>query len=54
MEYSLDKICIIKIDDNYIFRKFTLLWSNCVNSILYKELFVEFLGENMFNKYKNR
>jgi len=46
MEYSkgpLGKICIIKTDDNYVFRKFTLLCaisnskSKCVRATLYKE-----------------
>ena len=59
MEFSkceLSKRCVIKTDDNYFFRKFTLL---CVGATLYKEggmtkeRFVEFLEENIFNKYKN-
>ena len=60
---SLGKRCIIKTDDNYVFRKFTLLCaisnSKCVGATLYKEggmnkeRFVEFLEGNIFNKYKN-
>jgi len=52
-----------KTDDNYVFRKFTLLVainnSKCIGSKLYyqggmtKERFVDFLQENVFNKYKN-
>ena len=66
LEFSkceLGKRCVIKTDDNYFFRKFTLLCaisnSKCVGSILYKEggmtkeRFVEFLEANIFNKYKN-
>ena len=66
MEFSkceLGKRCIIKTDDNYVFRKFTLLCaisnSKCVGATMYekggmtKERFVEFLEENIFNKYKN-
>ena len=66
MEYSkcsLGKRCVVKTDDNYVFRKFTLLCaisnSKCVGAILYKEggmtkeRFVEFLDANIFNKYKN-
>ena len=66
MEYSkcsLGKRCVIKTDDNYVFRKFTLLCaisnSKCVGATLYKEggmtkeRFVEFLEANIFNKYKN-
>ena len=76
MEFSkceLGKRCVVKTDDNYIFRKFTLLCacnlgtedagaisnSKCVDATLYKEggmtkeRFVEFLEENIFNKYKN-
>jgi hypothetical protein len=38
---SLGKRCVVKIDDNYIFRKFTLLCaisnSKCVGATLYKE-----------------
>ena len=65
-EYSkcyLGKRCVVKTDDNYFFRSFTLLCaisnSKCVGSSLYqiggmtKERFVEFLQENIFNKYKN-
>jgi transposase len=56
MEYSkcpLGKRCVVKTDDNYVFRKFTLLCaisnSKCVGATLYKEgsmtkeRFVEFL-----------
>lgn len=60
---SLGKRCIIKTDDNYVFRKFTLLCaisnSKCVGATMYekggmtKERFVEFLEANIFNKYKN-
>lgn len=56
-------ICVVKTDDNYIFRKFTLLVVinnyECVCSKLYqqegmtKERFVEFLHENIFTKYKD-
>jgi transposase len=66
MEYSkcsLGKRCVIKTDDNYVFRKFTLLCaisnSKCIGATLYKEggmtkeRFVEFLEANIFNKYKN-
>jgi transposase len=59
----LGKRCIIKTDDNYVFRKFTLLCaisnSKCVGATMYekggmtKERFVEFLEANIFNKYKN-
>ena len=50
-------------DDNFIFRKFTLLSAisnkKCIGWILYekggstKERFVEFLQNNIFQKYKN-
>ena len=66
LEYSkcfLGKRCIIKTDDNYVFRKFTLLCAinnrKCIGANLYKEggmtkeRFVEFLEENIFNKYKD-
>jgi len=66
MEYSkcfLGKRCVVKTDDNYVFRKFTLLCaisnSKCIGATLYKEggmtkeRFVEFLEANIFNKYKN-
>ena len=66
IEYSkcfLGKRCVIKTNDNYIFRKFTLLCaisnSKCAGATLYKEggmtkeRFVEFLEANIFNKYKN-
>lgn len=65
-EYSkclLGKRCVVRTDDNYIFRKFTLLCainnSKCIGASLYKEdgmtkeRFVEFLENNIFNKYKN-
>jgi len=54
---SLGKRCVTKTDDNYVFRKFTLLCaisnSKCVGATLYKERFIEFLEANIFNKYKN-
>ena len=60
---SLGKRCVVKTDDNYVFRKFTLLCaisnSKCIGATLYKEgsmtkeRFVEFLEGNIFNKYKN-
>jgi len=60
---DLGKRCVVKTDDNYVFRKFTLLCaisnSKCVGATLYKEggmtkeRFVEFLEANIFNKYKN-
>jgi hypothetical protein len=60
---SLGKRCIIKTDDNYVFKKFTLLCAinnkKCISANLYKEggmtkeRFVNFLEENIFNKYKN-
>lgn len=60
---ALGKRCVIKTDDNYVFRKFTLLCaisnSKCVGATFYKEggmtkeRFVEFLEANIFNKYKN-
>ena len=66
LEYSkcfLGKRCIIKTDDNYVFRKFTLLCAinnrKCIGANLYKEggmtkeRFVNFLEENIFNKYKD-
>jgi len=65
-EYSrckLGKRCVVKTDDSYIFRKFTLLVaiknSKCVGWKLYekggmtKEKIVEFLEEFVFDKYKN-
>lgn len=65
-EYSkcyLGKRCVVKTDDNYVFKKFTLLCainnSNCIGAILYKEggmtkeRFVAFLEQTIFNKYKN-
>jgi transposase len=60
---DLGKRCVVKTDDNYVFRKFTLLCaisnSKCISATLYKEggmtkeRFVEFLEANIFNKYKN-
>jgi transposase len=60
---DLGKRCVVKTDDNYVFRKFTLLCaisnSKCIGATLYKEggmtkeRFVEFLEANIFNKYKN-
>ena len=65
-EYSkclLGKRCVVKTDDNYVFRKFTLLCaitnSECLGATLYKEggmtkeRFVEFLQQHIFGKYKN-
>ena len=65
-EYSrckLGKRCVVKTDNSYIFRKFTLLVaiknSKCVGWKLYekggmtKERLVEFLEEFVFDKYKN-
>jgi hypothetical protein len=65
-EYSrckLGKRCIVKTDDSYIFRKFTLLVaiknSKCIGWELYekggmkKEIFFEFLEKYVFGKYKN-
>ena len=66
MEYSrcdIGKRCVIKTDDNFVFKKFTLLSAisnkKCVGWILYekggstKERFVEFLQNIVFQKYKN-
>jgi len=66
MEYSrcsLGKRCIVKTDDSYLFRKFTLLVaisnSKCIGWTIYenggmtKERLVIFLNEFVFNKYKN-
>ena len=60
---SLGKRCVVKTDDRYIFRKFTLLVaiknSKCVGWKLYekggmtKERLVNFLEEFLFDKYKN-
>ena len=65
-EYSRCKIgkrCVVKTDDSYFFRKFTLLVaiknSKCIGWKLYekggmtKEKLVEFLEEFVFDKYKN-
>ena len=66
MEYSrcyIGKRCVVKTDDNFVFRKFTLLVaisnSKCIGYILYKkggmtkERFVKFLKKFIFKKYKN-
>jgi transposase len=66
MEYSrcdIGKRCIIKTNDNLVFKKFTLLSAisnkKCLGWILYKkggstkERFVEFLQNIIFQKYKN-
>ena len=66
LEYSkckLGKRCILKTDDNNVFKKFTLLVainnSKCIGYKLYekggmnKERFVDFLKDNIFNNYKN-
>ena len=66
LEYSrcrLGKRCVIKTDDNIVFQKFTLLVaisnSKCIGYKLYqkggmtKERLVDFLENNVFNKYKN-
>jgi transposase len=65
-EYSrcyLGKRCIVRSNNNYVFKSFTLLCaissSKCVGYKLYekggttKERFVDFLQQNVFNKYKN-
>jgi transposase len=65
-EYSrcyLGKRCIVRSDDNYVFKSFTLFCaissSKCIGYKLYekggttKERFVDFLQQNVFNKYKN-
>ena len=59
----LGKRCVVKTDDNYVFRKFTLLCaiknSKCIGAKLYKEggmtkeRFVKFLQDIVFKKYKN-
>lgn len=66
MEYSRcdsGKRCVIKTDDNFVFKKFTLLSAisnkKCLGWILYekggstKERFVDFLQNYIFQKYKN-
>ena len=66
MEYSRcdsGKRCVVKTDDNFIFRKFTLLSAisnkKCIGWILYekggstKERFVDFLQNSIFETYKN-
>jgi hypothetical protein len=66
LEYSkckLGKRCILKTDDNNVFKKFTLLVainnSKCIGYKLYekggmnKERFVDFLKDNVFNNFKN-
>ena len=63
MEYSrcdIGKRCIIKTNDNFVFRKFTLLSAisnkKCLDWILYKksgstkERFVEFSTKQYFSK----
>ena len=60
---SLGKRCVFKTSDSSFFKKFTLLVaisnSKCIGWKLYekggmtKERFVEFMEENIFNKYKN-
>lgn len=65
-EYSrcfLGKRCVYKTDDNFVFKKFTLLVaisnSKCLGYKLYengpvnKERFVDFLKEFIFSKYNN-
>lgn len=61
--YKENSIFLYKTDENYVFRKFTLLCainnSKCVGASLYKEgvmtkeRFVEFLQNNIFDKYKD-
>jgi len=66
MEYSRcdsGKRCVIKTDDNFVFKKFTLLSAisnqKCIGWILYekgsstKERFVDFLQSYIFQKHKN-
>ena len=66
MEYSRcdsGKRCVIKTNDNFVFKKFTLLSAisnkKCLGWILYekggstKERFVDFLQNYIFQKYKN-
>ena len=66
MEYSrcdIGKRCVIKTDNNFVFKKFTLLSAisnqKCIGWILYekggstKERFVDFLQNYIFQKYKN-
>jgi len=60
---KLSKRCIIKISNQFVFRKFTLLVaisnSKCVGKELYEkngminEMLLEFLEKNVFSKYKN-
>ena len=60
---SLGKRCIDMTNENFIFRKYTLLvaisYNGLVGAKIYekggmtKERFVEFLEANIFNKYKN-
>jgi hypothetical protein len=59
----IGKRCVIKTNNNFVFRSFTLLVainnSGCVGSKLYqqggmtKERFVDFLEEHIFSKYKD-
>ena len=66
MEYSrcdIGRRCVVNTDDNFIFKKFTLLSAisnqKCLGWILYeiggstKERFVDFLQNHIFQKYKN-
>ena len=66
MEYSrceLGNRCVVKTNDSYLFRKFTLLVaisnSKCIGYIFYKkggmtkERLVQFLKKFIFTKYKN-
>jgi hypothetical protein len=60
---SLGKRCVVKTDDSYFYRSFTLLVAICnskyIGYVLYekgamtKERFVDFLKSFIFNKYKN-
>ena len=64
MEYSkcpLGKRCIIKTDDNYVFRKFTLLCAisnfKCVGATLYKEggmIFYIFFNKKKYKIWINK
>jgi transposase len=60
---SLGKRCVVKTDNSYFYRSFTLLVAICnsiyIGYVLYekggmtKERFVDFLKSFIFNKYKN-
>ena len=60
---SLGKRCVFKTSDSSFFKKFTLLvaisnskyigWKLYEKGGMTKERFVEFMEENIFNKYKN-